>query len=126
MDTGDRSEASNGGPSSCFRDAGELSSAIPSAAAGSQFSKTLVVAVNSLKVESFDGDDLCTQFLLSARSSGCSGKHGGKGKSAISRKTVEQTCEYDFDEDIIDGFAIASFSSFEDLEVWHNLFRCSY
>jgi len=117
MDTGDRSEASNGGPFSGFRVACELPSPNRSSAAGSELSKTSVVAVDSLKAKSFENDDMCTHIQLSPRAPGGSGKQGGKGKSTIMRRTVEHICEYDFEEDIIDGFAIASFSSFEDLEV---------
>jgi hypothetical protein len=86
----------------------------------SGFSKTLVVAVESLKVGEFDNDEVESKFLLSPHSSTTAGKlSSGKGKSGAKsrRKQSEEVYECDFEEDIIDGFAIVGFNSLEDLEV---------
>jgi hypothetical protein len=122
MDIADRSTASTGGPSSAVRGSAEFSSPSRNVTAVSGFSKTLVVAVESLKVGEFDGDEMDSKPLLSPRSSSCTSQlfSGIRKSGAKSRhKQSEEVYECDFEEDIIDGFAIVSFGSLEDLEVWY-------
>jgi hypothetical protein len=125
MDIGDRSAASSGGPSSTVRGSGEFSSPARNMATASGLSKTLFVSVESLKVEEFDDVELDSKCPLSPRLLSGTGKHSGKGKFAAKnhRRRSDEVYECDFEEDLIDGFAIASFNTLEDMEV--GLFRIS-
>lgn len=106
------STATGGGPPSATKGVVSSSSS-RSVEASAGVSKTLVIAVESLKVE---GDDVLDFKGRLPRSASMDVMDRQTRTPCFSLTDIKPD-ECDFEEDIIDGYSITSFKTLEDLEV---------